>query len=142
MPADWMRPLLTDDTSTRTVTLVLEPVSLAKASVDANRHLTSIEADHEQKQRHGFRLTARERRRQSDIEARERELAEGHPEFRFVGLVTVTAATEDALDDASADVEESVAKSLLDVRPLTARQEQGWVASLPLGRSVRNGAWS
>lgn len=142
MPADWMRPLLTDDTSTRTVTLVLEPVSLAKASVDANRHLTSIEADHEQKQRHGFRLTARERRRQSDIEARERELAEGHPEFRFVGLVTVTAATEDALDDASADVEESAAKSLLDVRTLTARQEQGWVASLPLGRSVRNGAWS
>jgi hypothetical protein len=142
VPADWMRPLLTDDTATRTVTLVLEPVSMAKASVDANRHLTSIEADHEQKERHGFRLTARERRRQSDVAARERELADGHPEFKFVGIVTVTAATEDALDDASADVEESAAKSLLDIRPLAARQEQGWVASLPLGRSVRNGAWS
>jgi hypothetical protein len=136
--ADWMRPLLTADTATRTVTLVLEPVPLAKASLDANRHLTSIEADHEQKERHGFRLTARERRRQHDLETRERELAEGHPEFRFVGLVT----TEEALDDASADVEQSAAQSLMELRPLAARQEQGWVASLPLGRSVRRGAWS
>lgn len=140
--ADWMRPLLTGDTATRTVTLVLEPVPLAKASLDANRHLTSIEADHEQKERHGFRLTARERRRQHDVESRERELAEGHPEFRFVGIVTVTAATEETLDDAAADVEQSAAQSLMDLRPLAARQEQGWVASLPLGRSVRRGTWS
>lgn len=106
-----------------------------------NRHLTSIEADHEQKERHGFRLTARERRRQNDVESRERELAEGHPEFRFVGIVTVSAASEEALDDASADVEQAAAQSLIELRPLAARQEQGWVASLPLGRSVRNGGW-
>lgn len=139
--ADWLGPLLTGDTATRTVTLVLEPMSIAKASLDANRHLTSIEADHEQKERHGFRLTARERRRQSDVESRERELAEGHPEFRFVGIVTVSAASEEALDDASADVEQAAAQSLIELRPLAARQEQGWVASLPLGRSVRNGSW-
>lgn len=139
--ADWLAPLLTGDTATRTVTLVLEPVSIAKASLDANRQLTSIEADHEQKERHGFRLTARERRRQIDVESRERELAEGHPEFRFVGIVTVSAASEEALDDASADVEQAAAQSLIELRPLAARQEQGWVASLPLGRSVRNGGW-
>jgi hypothetical protein len=139
--ADWLGPLLTGDTATRTVTLVLEPVSIARASLDANRHLTSIEADHEQKERHGFRLTARERRRQNDVESRERELAEGHPEFRFVGIVTVSATTEEALDDASADVELAAAQSLIELRPLAARQEQGWVASLPLGRSVRNGGW-
>lgn len=139
--ADWLGPLLTGDTATRTVTLVLEPVSIAKASLDANRHLTSIEADHEQKERHGFRLTARERRRQNDVESRERELAEGHPEFRFVGIVTVSAASEEALDDASADVEQAAAQALLELRPLATRQEQGWVASLPLGRSVRNGGW-
>mgnify|MGYP001586651952 FL=1 len=142
VPAAWMGPLLTGDTATRTVTIVLEPVPLAKASMEANRHLTSIEADHEQKARHGFRLTARERRRRNDVESRERELAEGHPEFRFVGIVTVTAGTEDALDDAAADVEQSAAQSLIELRPLAARQEDGWVASLPLGRSVRQGAWS
>jgi hypothetical protein len=31
---------------------------------------------------------------------------------------------------------------MLDVRPLAARQAEGWVASLPLGRSVRAGGWA
>lgn len=139
--ADWMGPLLTVDNATRTVTVVFEPVPLSAAAQDANRQLTSIEADHEQKQRHGFRLTARERRRQSDVETRERELAEGHPLFRHVGIVTVTAATLDELDAACSRVEQAAAQSLLDLRPLAARQPEGWVASLPLGRSVRHGAW-
>lgn len=139
--ADWMGPLLTVDDVTRTVTIVLEPVPLATAAQDANRQLTSIEADHEQKERHGFRLTARERRRQSDVETRERELAEGHPLFRHVGIVTVTAASLDELDDGCSRVEQAAAQSLLDLRPLAARQSEGWVASLPLGRSVRQGTW-
>jgi hypothetical protein len=139
--ADWMGPLLTVDDVTRTVTIVLEPVPLATAAQDANRQLTSIEADHEQKERHGFRLTARERRRQADVETRERELAEGHPLFRHVGIVTVTARALDELDDACSRVEQAAAQSLIDLRPLAARQPEGWVASLPLGRSVRQGGW-
>lgn len=139
--ADWMGPLLTVDDVTRTVTVVFEPVPLASAAQDANRQLTSIEADHEQKERHGFRLTARERRRQADVETRERELAEGHPLFRHVGIVTVTAASLDELDDGCSRVEQAAAQSLIDLRPLAARQSEGWVASLPLGRSVRQGSW-
>ena len=139
--ADWMAPLLTVDDVTRTVTVVLEPVPLRSAAQDANRQLTSIEADHEQKERHGFRLTARERRRHADVETRERELAEGHPMFRHVGIVTVTAPTLDELDEACGRVEQAAAQSLLDLRPLAARQVEGWVASLPLGRSVRQGGW-
>jgi hypothetical protein len=140
--ADWLAPLLTSDAATRTVTVVLEPVPLARAAADANRQLTSIESDHAQKERHGFRLTARERRRQADVEGRERELAEGHPEFRHVGLVTVTAADLVELDEACGRVEQAAAQSMLDLRPLAARQAEGWVASLPLGRSVRSGSWT
>ena len=139
--ADWMGPLLTVDGATRTVTIVMEPVALTAAAQDANRQLTSIEADQQQKERHGFRLTARERRRHDDVEAREHELAEGHPLFRHVGLVTVTAPNLDLLDDAAATVEQAAAQSMLDLRPLAARQSEGWVASLPLGRSVRQGKW-
>jgi hypothetical protein len=137
--ADWLGPLLTVDGVIRTVTVVLEPVPLAAAASDANRQLTSIEADLQQKERHGFRLTARERRRHDDVETRERELAEGHPLFRHVGIVTVTALDERSLDDACATVEQAAAQSLVDLRPLAARQAEGWVASLPLGRSVRPG---
>ena len=140
--ADWLGPLLTGDAVTRTVTVVMEPVPLNRAAADANRQLTSIEADQQQKERHGFRLTARERRRRSDVENREQELAEGHPEFRHVGIVTVTAPDLDVLEDAAARVEQGAAQSMLDLRPLAARQAEGWVASLPLGRSVRNGMWA
>ena len=58
--ADWFGPLLTLDDATKTVTVVLEPVPLGQAAQDANRQMTSIEADQMQKERHGFRLTARE----------------------------------------------------------------------------------
>jgi len=140
--ADWLAPLLAGDGATRIVTVVLEPVPLQRAAADANRQLTSIEADHAQKERHGFRLTARERRRQADVETRERELAEGHPEFRHVALVTVVASSMDELDDACARVEQAAAQSMLDLRPLAARQAEGWVASLPLGRSFTTGTRS
>ena len=139
--ADWLGPLLTVDGATRTVTIVMEPVPVGAAAQDANRQLTSLEADQQQKERHGFRLTARERRRHDDVETRERELAEGHPLFRHVGIVTVTARDHDDLEDAAARVEQAAAQSMLDLRPLAARQAEGWVASLPLGRSVRQGKW-
>ncbi len=94
------------------------------------------EADADMKERKGFRVSARDRKRLADVEARERELSEGHAEFRFVGLVDVTAPNVEALDDASATVEQAAAQSLVDLRPLEARHDLGWVACLPLGRSI------
>ena len=142
VPADWLAPLLTGGGQTRTLTVVMEPVPIVHAARAANRQLTSLETDRDEKQRKGFRPTARERRRIVDVETREEELAAGHPEFRHVGLLTVTAATIDELDDACAQVEQDAAQSMLDIRPVAARQGEGWVASLPLGRSVRRGVWT
>jgi hypothetical protein len=142
VPADWLAPLLTGAGQTRTLTVVMEPVPIGHAARAANRQLTSLETDRDEKRNKGFRETARERRRISDVETREEELAAGHPEFRHVGFLTVTATCLDELDDASARVEQAAAQSMLDVRPLAARQGEGWVASLPLGRSVRRGVWT
>lgn len=140
--AEWMSPLMVGGGQTRTVTVVMEPVPIAQAAREANRQLTSLESDREEKSRKGFRSTARERRRIDDVESREQELASGHPEFRHVGFVTVTAATLDELGEACGQVEQDAAQSMLDIRPLAARQGEGWVASLPLGRSIRRGVWS
>lgn len=134
--SDWLAALLTDANATRTVTVVMEPVSMSRAARAADREVMAREADADLKQRKGFRVNARERKRLTDVEARERELSEGHAEFHFVGIVTVTAADLDALDDACADVEQAAAQSLLDLRPLDARHDHGWVAALPLGRSI------
>jgi hypothetical protein len=139
--ADWLGAFLTESRSTRTVCVVMEPIPMSRAARSADREVTAREADADMKARKGFRVNARERKRLADVEQRERELSEGHAEFRFVGLVDVAAADEDALDDACATVEQAAGQSLIDLRPLEARHELAWVACLPLGRTVaRQGA--
>lgn len=134
--SDWLVDLLTTTQAVRTVSVVLEPVSMGRAARAADREVMSREADADMKTQKGFRVNARERKRLADVEGRERELSEGHAEFQFVGIVNVTAATLDELDDACADVEQAAAQSLLDLRPLDARHDLGWMACLPLGRAL------
>ncbi len=134
--ADWMSNLLTETPAIRTVTVVMEPVPMGRAARAADREVMAREADADMKSQKGFRVNARERKRLADVEARERELSEGHAEFHFVGIVDVTASDPDQLDDSCADVEQAAAQSLLDLRPLDARHDLGWVASLPVGRSL------
>jgi hypothetical protein len=137
--ANWLDPLLSASDVTRTVTVVLEPVPIRRAANQAEREVTSREADADERERQGFRVSARDRKRLDQVKSREAELAYGHPEFRFVGLVDVVASDLDRLDDAAAQVEQVAAQSLLDLRPLDFRHGPGWVASLPLGRSVAPG---
>lgn len=137
--ADWLGPLIATAGATRTVTVVMEPVPTSKAARLADREVMSREADADLKERRGFRVSARDRKRMTDVMAREQELTEGHPEFQFVGLVDVTAPDLDALDDAVAAIEQAAAQSLIDLRPLEARHDLGWVANLPLGRTIAAG---
>ena len=134
--SDWLGELLTSTRAVRTVTVVLEPVPMGRAARAADREVMSREADADMKTQKGFRVNARERKRLADVEGRERELSEGHAEFQFVGIVNVTATDLDALDDACADVEQAAAQSLLDLRPLDARHDLGWLACLPVGRAL------
>jgi hypothetical protein len=136
VPAAWLGPLLTEIRATRTVCVVMEPVSMTRAARDADREVMARESDAETRERRGFRINARDRRRLGDVTARERELAEGHAEFRFVGLVDVSAPDENELARSCQYVEQAAAQSLLDLRPLEARHDLGWVACLPLGRNV------
>lgn len=138
--ADWLSGLLTETHCVRTVTVVMEPVPMGRAARAADREVMAREADSDLKERKGFRVNARERKRLADAERRERELSEGHAEFRFVGLVDVTASTLDELEDHCADVEQAAAQCLLDLRPLEARHDHGWVAALPFGRTIVSSA--
>lgn len=136
VPADWLSGLIAETGCVRTVTLVAEPVPMSRASRAADREVMNRESDAETKEQRGFRVNARERRRLADAERRERELSQGHAEFTFTGLVDVAAADLDELDDDCAHIEQAAAACLLDLRPLDARHDQGWVAALPLGRTL------
>jgi hypothetical protein len=136
VPADWLGALLGEPTTTRTVCVVMEPVPLSRSARVAGREAMAREADADSKARRGFRATAVDRKRLARVEERERELAEGHAEFRFAGFVDVVAPGPEELEEASAAVEQAAAQSLIDLRPLDARHDKGWVACLPLGRDV------
>jgi hypothetical protein len=109
---------------------------MGRAARAADREVMAREADGDMKEHKGFRVSARERKRLADAEARERELSEGHAEFSFAGIVAITAPTLDQLDDDCADIEQAAAQSLLDLRPVDARHDRAWAASLPLGRAL------
>jgi hypothetical protein len=136
VPPDWLGPLITEPGVTRTVTVVMEPVPLVESARRADREAMAREADAESKSRRGFRISARDHKRIAEVEAREHELAQGHAEFRFAGLIDVTAPDETALDAAAAALEQAAARSLVDLRPLEARHDQAWVACLPVGRDI------
>lgn len=135
VPADWLAPLLVGTQTTRTVTVVMEPIPIGRATRSADREVMSREADHDAKERRGFRVGARDRKRLDDVKARETELSHGHTEVRFVGLIDIAASPEH-IHDAANSIEQAAGQALLELRPLEARHDLGWVASLPVGRTV------
>jgi hypothetical protein len=111
----------------------VSPSQSARSVDEASVALESAEAS---KSKRGFRVRASERRLREEVERREHELVAGHGELAYCGLVTVSAPTLDELDDAAADFEQTASHAGVQLRPLEGRHEQGWVASLPLGRTL------
>lgn len=136
VPAVWMDLLLLGGHCTRTVTVVFEPVSPSQSARSVDEASVALESAEASKSKRGFRVRASERRQREEVERREHELVAGHGELAYCGLVTVSAPTLDELDDAAADFEQTASHAGVQLRPLEGRHEQGWVASLPLGRTL------
>ena len=136
VPAGWMDGLFTRTTGTRTVTVVFEPIPPTVAARAAERDAVRLEASEDSRTRRGFRTRAGDRRARHDVEAREHELTAGYGDVAYAGFVTITAPTVDLLADLAADTEQVAAQTGVLLDPLDGRHDAGWVASLPLGRSV------
>ena len=136
VPAIWMDLLLLGGQCTRTVTVVFEPVSPSQSARSVDEASVALESAESAKSKHGFRVRASERRLREEVERREHELVAGYGELAYCGLITVTAPTLDDLDDAAADFEQAATHAGVQLRPLEGRHAAGWVASLPLGRTV------
>lgn len=129
----WMEPLLTYP-GRLDVSLHIEPIPPQTAADRLRRQMSKLEAS--------SRTTA-EKGKLEDFEAEvaaedAREmaasLARGEGKVFRVGLyLTVHASSEEGLS-AEVDHVRSLASSMLvDVRPASYRQLQGWISSLPLG---------
>jgi hypothetical protein len=91
-----------------------------------------------QREKFGQIETALDDEEHAAVLRRERELVQGHVEYRFTGYVTVSAANETELEDACAQIEQAAVRSVLEVRRVLGEQDQAFVAAaLPLTRGVR-----
>jgi hypothetical protein len=135
--ADFLSPLLLQTTVSRTVSVVMEPVSPRRAAREVQAARTAELADEALREKAGQIATARRRAEHEALLARERELVAGHGDYRFTGYLTVTAATRDALETACGEVEQAAHQSLLEVRRLYGEQDTAFAAALPLCWSPR-----
>jgi hypothetical protein len=136
VPAAWMDLLLLGGECTRTVTVVFEPISPSQAARAVDEASVALESAETAKSKRGFRIRASERRLREEVERREHELVAGYGDLAYCGLVSVAGRSLDELDDAAADFEQSAAHAGVQLRPLEGRHGAGWVAGLPLGRTL------
>ncbi|MGD9795569.1 MAG: SCO6880 family protein [Acidimicrobiia bacterium] len=136
VPAGWLDQLLFAIPTTRTVTVVFEPIAPSRSDRDIDKETVTRETNADDRARRGFRIRAADRKAVREVTLRETELNDGFSELAYVGLLTVTAATLDDLDAVSGLVEQTAAQAGIELHPLFARHGAGWVSSLPLGRSI------
>nr|WP_020391737.1 SCO6880 family protein [Kribbella catacumbae] len=130
----FLSPLLLKPGIRRTFTLVLQPIPMAKALRDARRHQVERITDRATRKRIGQLETEEDRQQDADVAQRERDLAAGHGDVRWLGLVVVSADDEEKLDDACMEIEIAATQALLDLRRLVGQQADGFLAgALPFG---------
>ncbi len=139
--AAWMADLMLYAGSVRTVSVFFEPVARSKSQRSIVRDAAKIESDAVHRAEKGFRVGAQHRRAARAVEEREEELVAGYSEFAYAGMVTVTAATLDELDAATADIVQVAASVGLELRPLHGRHDFAMAATLPIARGLVAKEW-
>jgi hypothetical protein len=135
--ASFLSPLLLKPGIRRTFSLVLQPIPVGKALRDARRHRVERVTDRATRAKIGQLETEEDRQHDADVAQREKDLAAGHGDVRWLGLVAVSADTEEALDEACMDIEIAASQALLDLRRLVGQQIEGFLAAaLPFGAGL------
>jgi len=132
---DFLAPLLLGPLR-RSVSVVMEPVSPARAVRAVEQARTADIADSELRRRGGFLSTARRAREAELVVRRETELADGHGSYRFSGYVTVTAPTAAQLEEWCETTEHAAGQARLELRRLYGDQERALLCTLPLCRGL------
>lgn len=134
--AAWMDSLMFESGCTRSLTTVFEPVPPRKSDSDVDRERTQREANLETRRRKGNIIRRSDHKAIEEVENREVELSAGFNECHYTALVTLTATSMDQLQTQGADLEQAAANVGVELQKLVGKQAEGWVASLPLGRTL------
>lgn len=130
--ADWLGGFLMAGV-TRAMTVVHFPLDPSTSQRRIESQLAKLAAHKERKHEKDRRVTEEDLRTEDAVHALEEEVASGHSEVLYLGLLTVSAPSLDALDDASRHVAQSARSHGLGLRVLHGRQDVAWAATLPFG---------
>jgi hypothetical protein len=123
--------------SNRTVSVIAQPLSTARALKEIRRARAEQIADAATRARIGQVEDQVSRAAAAELTRREEELIAGHGDLRFIGLITVSATTLDELDDACRSLQSDAGQAGCEVRRLVGQQVHAFVAaSLPLARGL------
>lgn len=136
VPPNWMETLLLHAGAVRTICVSYEPVPPSRSARQVARDATRLASDAELRERKGFRVNAAHRRAEAAVAEREAELVAGYPELGHVGIITVTAADREALEQACRDYEQVAAQAMLELRRLDDQHDLAFAATLGLGRCI------
>jgi hypothetical protein len=132
--ADWMGSFLLDVDCVRLTTVVLEPMDPVSSTRQVEFQMANHEGDLFHRDEKRRVITGQVRRRGQNIARREEQLLDGHIEFRYLGIVVVSAPDEAALDRATESVTEAGARCRMELRPVDGQHAAAVVAALPMGR--------
>lgn len=133
----FLSPLLLKPGVRRTFSLVLQPIPVGKALRDARRHQVDRITERATRSKVGFE-TEEDRQLDADVAERERDLAAGHGDVRWIGLLAVSADDEGRLDEACTEIEIAAARAFVDLRRLVGQQLDGFLATtMPFGSGLR-----
>jgi hypothetical protein len=135
--ADWMGTFLLDVDCVRLVSVIFEPLDPVTSTRQVEFAMANHEGDLSHRDEKRRVITGQARRRGHNIARREEQLLDGHIEFRYLGLVVVSAPDEEALDRATEAVTEAGARCRMELRPVDGQHAAAVVAALPLGRRPR-----
>jgi hypothetical protein len=134
---NFLHPLVLAPGVRKSLSLIAHPVPAAQARKDIRRQKVEYLTDADQKARIGQVADLSDAAEYQDILRREQELAIGHADLRFAGLIAVTGSDKDELDAAVAQIEQAAIQCECETRLLVGQQTQAFAAAaLPLGRGL------
>jgi hypothetical protein len=121
----------------RTFTLLYTPMRTDRAARDIRKKKTEYISDAAQRQKIGRIEDAQQTAELHDVLQQEADLTAGHGVLRATGLVSVSAATPDELEQAVAVIEQAAIQASCETRRLWGQQAQAFtLAALPLARPI------
>lgn len=132
----FLAPLLLATGVRRTFTLLHTPMRTDAAARDIRRKKTEYVSDATQRAKIGQIEDAQHSAEYHDVLQQEADLTAGHGLLRTTGLISVSAPSPEALEEALEEIEQAAIQSSCETRRLCGQQAQAFaVAALPLCRS-------